>query len=83
VPHVVPELFGVSVQLLVPLHAEVMQAVDVQVTVVPVQLPAGESQILVKAYNRVEQWGWFMRFTEVGGKPLGNLAFSPQVEEGR
>ena len=39
VPHVVDVDLGVSVQVLVPLHVKVMQAVDVQVTEVPLQLP--------------------------------------------
>ena len=38
-PHVVDEGFGVSVQVLVPLHVLVMQVVSVQVTEVPLQLP--------------------------------------------
>ena len=39
VPHVVDVDFGVSVHVLVPLLVFVMQAVSVQVTEVPLQLP--------------------------------------------
>ena len=39
--------FGVSVHALVPLHDEFMQVVDVQVTVVPVQLPAEQASLNV------------------------------------
>ena len=39
VPHVVDEGFGVSVQVLVPLHVLVMQVVEVQVTPVPAHTP--------------------------------------------
>jgi len=47
VPHVVDEGFGVSVQLPVPLHVMLMQAVDVQVIVVPVQLPLKQASLKV------------------------------------
>jgi hypothetical protein len=47
--------------------------------IVPVTLPAGETRILVKVYNRVNQWGIFMRFTKLDGKPLEGLAFEPAV----
>ena len=45
--------------------------------VVPVRMPAGETRILVKVYNDVGQWGFFMRFTDAAGKPLEGLVFSP------
>ena len=47
--------------------------------VVPVTLPAGETRILVKAHNRVDQWGLFMRFTDLNGEPLDGLSFSPEA----
>jgi hypothetical protein len=47
VPHVVDEGFGVLVQVLVPLHAEFMQAVEVQVIVVPVQLLPEQASLKV------------------------------------
>jgi hypothetical protein len=50
VPQVVEEGFGVSTQLLVPLQVEVMQAVDVQVTVVPVQLPLKQASLKVHRF---------------------------------
>ena len=50
-PHVVDEGFGVSVQVLVPLHAEFMQAVDVQVTVVPVQLLPEQASLKVHRFE--------------------------------
>jgi hypothetical protein len=50
--------------------------------VVPVCLPAGDSRILMKVYNRGGQWGFFMRFTDLDGKPLDNLTFSPMPEGG-
>ena len=45
VPHAVDEGFGVSVHALVPLHVEFMQAVDVQVIVVPRQLPPEQASL--------------------------------------
>lgn len=45
--------------------------------IVSVVLPAGESRILVKVYNRVGMWGFFMRFTALDGRPLEGLTFSP------
>jgi hypothetical protein len=47
--------------------------------IVPVTLPAGETRILVKVYNRVNQWGIFMRFTKLDGNPLEGLTFQPSV----
>jgi len=44
---------------------------------IPLDLPAGESRLLVKVYNRVEQWGLFARFTDPQGRPLEGLSFSP------
>ena len=50
--------------------------------VVPVTMPAGETRILVKVYNEVEQWGFFMRFTDAHGQPLEGLTFSPAPDRG-
>ena len=50
-PHVVDEGFGVSVHALVPLHAEFMQVVDVQVTVVPVQLLPEQASLKVHRFE--------------------------------
>jgi hypothetical protein len=48
-PHGVDEDFGVSVHVLVPLHTELVQAVDVQVIVVPLQLPPKQASLYVHA----------------------------------
>jgi hypothetical protein len=45
--------------------------------VIEAALPAGESQILVKVYNRGGMWAMFMRFTDLSGKGLDGLRFSP------
>jgi hypothetical protein len=45
VPQVVPELFGVCVQVLVPLHVLVMQAVSVQVRAVPWHVPPEQASL--------------------------------------
>lgn len=45
--------------------------------IVPVTLRAGETRILVKVHNRVDQWGLFMRFTDADGRPLEGLGYSP------
>ena len=50
-PHVVDEAFGVLAQVLVPLHVEFMQAVDVQVSVVPVQLPLEQASLKVHGFE--------------------------------
>ena len=47
--------------------------------VVPVTLVAGDTSILVKVYNRGDQWGLFMRFTDLDGNPLAGLEFSPEA----
>ncbi len=41
--------FGVSVQVLPPLHVLVMQVVDVQVRAVPVHAPAEQASLYVHA----------------------------------
>ncbi len=46
-PHAVEDGFGVSVQALVPLHALVMQVVDVQVTAAPWHTPAAQASLYV------------------------------------
>jgi hypothetical protein len=48
---------------------------------VEVTLPAGESQLLVKDYNRKGMWGIFLRFADTDGKPLEGLRFSPETGE--
>ncbi len=45
--------------------------------VVPLELPSGESRILLKVYNREGMWGFFLRFTDQEGRPLEGLGFSP------
>jgi hypothetical protein len=45
--------------------------------VVPITLPAGESRIEAKIYNRAGMWGLFMRFTDLDGRPLEGLRFRP------
>jgi hypothetical protein len=48
--------------------------------IVRVTLPAGRSRIEVKVYNRTGLWGLFMRFTDLDGKPLEGLQFSPTTD---
>jgi len=48
--------------------------------IVPVVLPAGDTRILVKVYNRSGMWGFSMRFTDRRGQPLEGLGFSPSGE---
>ena len=49
--------------------------------VVPVTLPSGETHIRVKVYKRAGPWGFFMRFTDRSGKPLGGLQFSSMPDD--
>jgi len=48
--------------------------------IVKVHLPAGQSRVLVKVYNRKGEWGLFMRLTDVNGNPLEGLSFSPESD---
>lgn len=48
--------------------------------VVPVTLPAGRSRIEAKIYNRAGMWGIFLRFTDLEGKPLEGLEFTPSAD---
>lgn len=50
--------------------------------VLDVRLPKGRSRILMKVYNRTGMWGFFMRFTDLDGKPLEGLRFSPTPDAG-
>lgn len=45
--------------------------------IVAVTLPAGESRLVMKVYNRGGMWGFALRFTDLGGKPVDGLTFSP------
>jgi hypothetical protein len=45
--------------------------------IIDVTLPAGESEIVVKVYNRKGTHGLFMRFTDAAGEPLDNVTFDP------
>jgi len=45
--------------------------------IINIVLPAGETQILVKIYNRSGMWAFFMRFTYPDGRPMEGLQFSP------
>lgn len=41
-------------------------------------LPPGESRLLVKVCNRHGMWAFFLRFTDLAGRPLEGLTFSPR-----
>jgi len=45
--------------------------------IVRVHLKSGATNVLVKVCNRTGQWGFFMRFTDLGGRPLEGLDFAP------
>jgi hypothetical protein len=45
---------------------------------VPVTLPKGRFRVFVKCHNREGGWGFFLRFTELDGRPLEGLAFDPE-----
>jgi hypothetical protein len=47
-----------------------------------VTLPAGESEILMKTHHRLEGWGFTLRLTDVDGRPLEGVTFSPTQEAG-
>ncbi len=40
-------------------------------------LPAGRSEIVVKAYNKSGGWGFALRLADVDGRPLEGVTFSP------
>ena len=44
--------------------------------IVPVTLQKGQNQLLLKVYNRLYSWGFYMRITNVTGKPCYDLDFS-------
>jgi hypothetical protein len=43
-------------------------------------LPVGESEILLKTHHKREGWGFTLRFTDVDGRPLEGVTFSPSVD---
>lgn len=49
--------------------------------IAPVTLPAGTTRILAKVYNRVGMWGFALRITDLDGKPLEGLRFSPEFAD--
>ena len=50
--------------------------------IVPLTLPAGQSRLEAKVFNRAGMWGLFMRFTDRDGSPLKGLRFSPAGDGG-
>ncbi len=52
-----------------------VRGVQEDTDIVEVELPEGQSTLLVKNYNRKGEWGFFMRFTDLDGKPLAGLTF--------
>jgi hypothetical protein len=44
-------------------------------TIVPVELPAGETRLLIKVANQKGGWGVCARFTEPDGRPATGLGF--------
>jgi len=49
--------------------------------VVPVTLPAGKTRILAKICNRLGNYAFSLRFTDLSGQPLDGLKFSPTLDD--
>ena len=54
---------------------ELLRAAQPDQDVVTVTLNEGENQLLVKVCNEEMDWGFYLRFTEINGKPLSGLKF--------
>jgi carboxyl-terminal processing protease len=44
--------------------------------IVHVTLHKGQNQLLLKVYNRLYSWGFYMRITDITGKPFNDIGFS-------
>lgn len=53
------------------------RGVEIDKDTVEVDIPAGESRLIVKVHNRNGMHGFFLRFTELGGDPAEGLEFAP------
>ncbi len=49
--------------------------------IVPVTLPAGKTRILAKICNRLGNYGFSLRFTDLSGQLLSGLKFSPTPDD--
>ena len=49
--------------------------------IVPVSLKSGRNEVLLKVCNRDGSWGFYMRITDVTGKPYDDLGFSSRSSE--
>jgi hypothetical protein len=59
-------------------RSEGPNGLDYDKDIVSLELPKGQSRIEAKVYNRGGMWGFFARFTDLEGRPLEGLQFSPQ-----
>jgi hypothetical protein len=57
---------------------EGIRGVHLDSDVLEVDLGKGSNEILVKVFNCSGPWGFFVRFTNLDGRPLDCLAFTPQ-----
>jgi hypothetical protein len=58
------------------------RGLDIDKDIVPLTLPRGTSRIEVKSHNRAGMWGFFMRFTDMEGRPVEGLSFAPAMDAG-
>jgi hypothetical protein len=59
------------------LNSRVPRFAAIDQDIVSAHLRAGRNEILVKTCNRTESWGFYLRVTDVLGRPCADLRFSP------
>jgi len=59
------------------LNSRVPRFAGIDQDIVSAHLRAGRNEILVKICNRTESWGFYLRVTDVLGRPCADLRFSP------
>jgi hypothetical protein len=57
------------------LSNNIARSVGIDQDVVPVTLRSGTNEILVKICNRTGDWGFYLRITDMEGKPFDDLKF--------
>jgi carboxyl-terminal processing protease len=59
------------------LNSRVPRFAAIDQDIVSAHLRAGRNEILMKVCNRTESWGFYLRVTDVLGRPRADLRFSP------
>jgi tetratricopeptide (TPR) repeat protein len=62
------------------LNSNIPRLAAVDQDIVPVRLQAGRNEVLVRTCNHESSWGFYLRMTDVQGRPCTDLRFSPEEQ---